>query len=175
MSRDYNRVILIGRLARDPEVKTTQGGAKTARFSLATGREWKDKVTGEKRTETDFHSVQAWGPIAGTFEQYVHKGDKVLVEGRLHSYSYDGRDGTKKYAVDVIVENMLMLGSKGAAQGQAAGASAPSAPRQAQARYYDDGADMGSLRSEAGFEEEFPLDFSELSPHGGAEDVEIPF
>lgn len=173
MSRDYSRVILLGRLAKDPIVNHTQGGQKVARVSLAVGREWKDKVTGEKKSEADFHPVVAWGNAAGTLEVYCKKGKLLLIEGRLHSYSYDDqKTGVRKWVTEVVAENIIMM-SDGKNSGQTAGAPAPSA--QPQAQYYPS-TDAGSLRGEAGFEDEldsFPLDFSELS--GGNDDVSIPF
>lgn len=172
MSRDYSRVILLGRLAKDPIVNHTQGGQKVARVSLAVGREWKDKVTGEKKSEADFHPVVAWGNAADTLERYCKKGKLLLIEGRLHSYSYDDKNGVRKWVTEVIAENIIMM-SDGNGNGQTAGASAPSASAPA-AQYYPGGTDATSLRGEMGFEEEFPLDFSELSG-GGVSDVEIPF
>ena len=169
MSRDYSRVILLGRLAKDPIINHTQGGQKVARVSLAVGREWKDKVTGEKKSEADFHPVVAWGNAADTLERYCKKGKLLLIEGRLHSYCYDDKNGVRKWVTEVVAENITMV-STGKQDGQAAGASAPSA--QPQTQYYP-GTDAGSLRGEMGFEGEFPLDFSELG--GGNDEVEIPF
>ena len=170
MSRDYSRVILLGRLAKDPIINHTQGGQKVARVSLAVGREWKDKVTGEKKSEADFHPVVAWGNAADTLERYCKKGKLLLIEGRLRSYNYDDKNGARKWVTEVVAENIIML-SDGKNSGQAAGASAPSAQPPA-AQYYPGGNDATSLRGEMGFEEDFPLDFSELS--GGA-DPDIPF
>lgn len=171
MSRDYNKVILMGRLTKDPDVRTTPTGQKVARFSLANGREWKDKVTGEKKQETQFHPIQAWGRVAETLGTYTHKGDRLLIEGRLSSRDFDDpKTGVHRWVTEVVADTIIMLGSKGGAQGQAAGAPAPSA--QPQAQYYPGVVDMGTLRNEAGFEEDFPLDFSELS---GGGDPEIPF
>lgn len=170
MSRDYNRVILMGRLTKDPDMRRTPSGALVARITLATGREWKDKTTGEKKSETEFHPVVAWGAAADTLEKYCKKGKQLHIEGRLHSYNYDDKNGVRKWVTEVVAENIIML-SDGRNSSQAAGASAPSA--QPQAQYYP-GTDAGSLRGEAGFEDEldsFPLDFSELN---GA-DAEIPF
>lgn len=168
MSRDYNRVILMGRLAKDPDMRRTPAGTLVARVSLATGREWKDKTTGEKKSETEFHPIVAWGAVADTLERYCKKGKQLHIEGRLHSYNYDDKNGVRKWVTEVVAENIIMM-SDGKGSGQTAGASAPSA--QTQAQYYP-GTDATSLRGEMGFEEEFPLDFSELS---GADDVSIPF
>lgn len=170
MSRDYNRVILMGRLTKDPDMRRTPSGALVARITLATGREWKDKTTGEKKSETEFHPIVAWGAAADTLEKYCKKGKQLHIEGRLHSYNYDDKNGVRKWVTEVIAENIIML-SDGRNSGQAAGASAPSAQPAPAAQYYP-GTDATSLRGEMGFEEEFPLDFSELS--GGA-DPEIPF
>lgn len=169
MSRDYSKVIMLGRLARDPDIKVLPSGVKVARLSVACGREWKDKVTGEKKSETDFHPVQAWGVAADTLERYCKKGKLLLIDGRLHSYDYTDKNNVRKWVTEVVAETITMI-STGKADGQAAGASAPSA--QPQAQYYPGVVDMGTLRNEAGFEEDFPLDFSELS---GGGDPEIPF
>ena len=173
MSRDYNKVILMGRLAKDPDVRRTPSGTLVARITLATGREWKDKTTGEKKSETDFHPVQAWGPQADVLEKYCKKGKALIIEGRLHSYSYDDKNGVRKWVTEVVAENIIML-PDGRNNGQAAGALAPSVPSAsapATAQYYTS-SDATSLRGEMGFEEDFPLDFSELSCGG---DPEIPF
>ena len=170
MSRDYNKVILMGRLAKDPDVRRTPSGTLVARITLATGREWKDKTTGEKKSETEFHPIVAWGVAADTLEKYCKKGKQLHIDGRLHSHSYDDKNGVRKWVTEVIAESIIML-SDGRNSGQAAGASAPSA--QPQAQYYPGGTDATSLRGEMGFEDEFPLDFSELS--GGGDDISIPF
>ena len=172
MSRDYNRVILMGRLTKDPDMRRTPSGALVARITLATGREWKDKTTGEKKSETDFHPIVAWGAAADTLEKYCKKGKQLHIEGRLHSYNYDDKNGVRKWVTEVVAENIIMM-SDGKSSGQAAGASAPSAPAPAPAAQYYPGTDAGSMRSDMGFEEQFPLDFSELDPNGS--DPEIPF
>lgn len=170
MSRDFNRVILMGRLAKDPDMRRTPAGTLVARVSLATGREWKDKTTGEKKSETQFHPIVAWGAVADTLERYCKKGKQLHIEGRLHSYNYDDKNGVRKWVTEVVAENIIMM-SDGKGSSQTVGAPAPSA--QPQAQYYP-GTDAGSLRSDMGFEEEFPLDFSELSGAPG-DNVEIPF
>ena len=172
MSRDYSRVILLGRLAKDPIINHTQGGQKVARVSLAVGREWKDKVTGEKKSEADFHPIVAWGAVADTLERYCKKGKQLHIEGRLHSYNYDDKTGVRKWVTEVVAENIIML-SDGKSSGQAAGASAHSAQPAPAAQYYPGSTDATSLRGDMGFEEEFPLDFSELDPNGS--DPAIPF
>ena len=171
MSRDYNKVILMGRLAKDPDMRRTPAGTLVARVSLATGREWKDKTTGEKKSETEFHPIVAWGAVADTLEKYCKKGKQLHIEGRLHSYNYADKNGVRKWVTEVVAESIIMM-SDGKNSGQAAGASAPSA--QPQTQYYPSDVDMSTLRNEAGFEEDFPLDFSELSGNGNS-DIQIPF
>lgn len=170
MSRDYNRVILTGRLTKDPDVRYTPSKQMVARITLACGNEWKDKNTGEKKEDTQFHPFVAWGWNAELLSKYTHKGDRILAEGRLQSRDFDDpKTGVHRWVTEVVIDRIIMLGSRGGAQ--AVGASAPSA--QPQTQYYP-GTDAGSLRGEAGFEDEldsFPLDFSELN---GA-DAEIPF
>ena len=100
------------------------------------------------------------------------KGKQLHIDGRLHSHSYDDKNGVRKWVTEVIAESIIML-SDGRNSGQAAGASAPSAQPAPTTQYYP-GTDATSLRGETGFEEDFPLDFSELSG-GGVSDVEIPF
>lgn len=169
MSRDYNRVILMGRLAKDPDVRRTPSGTLVARISFAIGREWKDKTTGEKKSETEFHPIVAWGVVADTLEKYCKKGKQLHIEGRLHSYNYDDKNGVRKWVTEVIAENIIMM-SDGKNSGQAGQPAAYQGAPQSDAM---SAPDTRSLRNEAGFEDEFPLDFSELG--GGNDEVEIPF
>ncbi|MDY2984636.1 MAG: single-stranded DNA-binding protein [Synergistes jonesii] len=184
MSRDFNRVILMGRLARDPEVRFTPSKQKVARFTLCTGRQWKNKVTGELQSHTDFITVTAWSFTADLLERYVKKGSQILVEGRISTRDYDDvKTGQHKWVTEVVAENIVLLGSprrdgdqSGSYQQQNYGGQQP---YQHQAQQQSDAMpapDMGSLRNEGGFDDGFPLDFSELG--GGTDqsgDVEIPF
>lgn len=105
-----NKVILLGNLGRDPELRTTQSGQPVANFSMATSRTWKDK-RGQKQEETEWHQLVAWGRNAEVIGQYVHKGMRLFVEGRLKTQSWDDREtGVKKYKTEVVVERFQMLG-----------------------------------------------------------------
>lgn len=160
MSRDFNRVILLGRLARDPEIKFPAGGQqKAARFTICTGRQWKNKTTGEPQSHTDFISVTAWGGIAEVIERYTKKGSQILVEGRISTRDYTDKTGARRYVTEVTAENITLLGGESAARNEQ-----PQA--QAQAGGYSVRNDTGSA-----FEDNFPLDFSDL----GGGDAEIPF
>lgn len=108
---DLNKVQLIGRLTRDPEVKTTTSGQNVATFSVATSREWKDQQSGEKKSQTEFHNVVAWRKLADIVSQYLTKGRQVYIEGYLQTRSWDDPSGTKKYRTEIVADNMIMLGS----------------------------------------------------------------
>lgn len=115
---DLNKVMIIGRLTRDPEVRTTPGGANVVSFSVATGFTWTDQ-SGQKKEQTEFHNVVAWRKLAEIIGQYLKKGSQVYIEGRLQTRSWEGQDGKKNYRTEIIADNMIMLGRPGGA-GQAA-------------------------------------------------------
>lgn len=105
-----NQVQLIGRLGMDPEAKQINDSVKTS-FTIATNTVYKDG-DGNKKTLTDWHNIVAWGGLANTMEQFLKKGDKVGISGRLVTRSYETEDGTKRYFTEVIAKDMLMLGGK---------------------------------------------------------------
>lgn len=107
---DLNKVMLIGRLTRDPESKTTPQGVALTTFGLATGRVWKDQQ-GNQRDATEFHNVVAWRRLAEICAQYLSKGKQVYIEGHLQTRTWDGQDGKKNYRTEVVADNMIMLGS----------------------------------------------------------------
>lgn len=103
MSGSLNKVILIGNLGQDPEIKTFQSGHRICNLSIATSETWKDKTTGEKRERTQWHRVVITNkPTVGVAEKYLQKGDKVYIEGRLETRSWE-QDGQKKYVTEIIV------------------------------------------------------------------------
>lgn len=169
MSRDYNRVIIAGRLARDPDVRFTQNKTKTARITVAVGSQWKDKVSGEKKESVDFTPVVCWSFCADICEKYLKKGSHVLIEGRISTRDFDDvKTGTHKWVTEVIAESIFMLGSKNDSDGVK---TQPTSGVKSRSNISD--SEMKTLRRETGMDEEFPLDFAELSNNGG--DVEIPF
>ncbi len=109
--RDINKVILIGRLGKDPEVVNFESGTKKVSFSLATGESYTNR-NGEKVENTEWHNVVMWRKLAEIAEQYLSKGDPVYVEGKLRTRSYDDKDGNRRYITEVEVENLSMLGSR---------------------------------------------------------------
>ena len=108
-----NKVILIGRLGKDPEIRYTPSGVAVATFVIATSEEWKDKSTGEKKERTEWHRIEAWRRLGEICGEYLHKGKEVYVEGRLRTDSWEDRDGNKRYTTKVVAQTMQMLGSAG--------------------------------------------------------------
>ncbi len=106
-----NKVTIIGRLGRDPEVRTIESGAQVAQFSIATSEFYKDKATGEKKEITEWHSLVLWNRLADVSAKYLHKGDMVYVEGKLRTRSWDA-DGVKRYITEVLVNNLVMLSTR---------------------------------------------------------------
>ncbi len=108
-----NKVILVGHLGKDPEVKTIENGVKVAKFSLATTESYKDK-SGERKEVTEWHNVTCWRNLAEIAERYLTKGKQIYVEGKIRSRTWED-NGVKKYAIDIVADSFTMLGSKGEA------------------------------------------------------------
>lgn len=106
-----NKVMLIGNLGRDPEVRYFDSGVAKAQFPLATSETYKDK-NGEKVTQTEWHNVVMWRNLAEIVEKYLKKGDRVYIEGKIRTRSYEDKDGVKKYITEIVADNMNMLSSK---------------------------------------------------------------
>ena len=110
--RGVNKVILIGNLGKDPELRYLPSGGAVTKFSLATGSRWKDK-DGQWQDRTDWHNIVAFGRTAEVCNEYLKKGSPVYVEGRIQTRSYDDRDGNKKWITEIIAQNVNLLGRKG--------------------------------------------------------------
>lgn len=110
-----NKVILIGNLGRDPEVRYMPSGEAVASITVATTDKWKDKTSGEQKEATEWHRVSAFGKLAEIMSQYLKKGAQVYIEGKLKTRKYTDKDGVEKYATDIIADTMQMLGSRGGA------------------------------------------------------------
>ncbi len=104
-----NKVMLIGNLGRDPEVRAIPSGVKVANFSIATSENYTDK-TGQKVEKTEWHNIVMWRGLAEVAEKYLKKGSQIFVEGRLQTRSWDDQSGQKKYMTEVVADNMVMLG-----------------------------------------------------------------
>ena len=113
MSRGVNKVILVGNLGQKPEIRYTKDSKPIASFSIATSESWKDKTTGDMVEKTEWHNVTFFGRIAEVAEQYLDKGSKVFVEGKLQTDKWEDENGNKRSATKVIGNNMQMLDSRG--------------------------------------------------------------
>lgn len=160
MSKGFNKTILMGNLARDPDIRHTTSKQKVARITVAVSRQWKDKATGEAKSQTDFIPVVAWSFLADICERYLSKGKPVLLEGRLQVREYeDAKTGGRKWATEVIAENMTLLPSGRRENDPPVGEPEASALPPAQT--------AGSIR-----DDDFPLDFDGL---GGEDVIDVPF
>src|SRR5216117_3933043 len=117
MAKSVNKVILVGRLGRDPELKYTASGTPFCRFSMATDDVWNDKGTGERQEKTEWHSIVAWDRLAEICNQYLTKGRLVYIEGSLQTREWDDQDGNKRRTTEVRARDMVMLGGAGEGAG----------------------------------------------------------
>ena len=143
MARGLNKVMLIGNLGADPEVRYTAGGAAVANVRLATADSWRDKDSGETQERTEWHRVVFFGRLAEIVEQYVKKGSQIYIEGRLQTRKWQDKDGNEKFSTEIVASEMQMLGGRsgagggaersassfGGSSGSAGGSSNDSAPR----------------------------------------------
>lgn len=161
----FNKVILVGNLTRDPQVKYTTGGTAVTEIGLAVSRQWFDKQANQKKEETTFVDITLWGRTAEIAGEYLAKGRPVLIEGRLQLDSWDDREtGQKRSKLRVVGENMTMLGSRGDGGGGGGGPSGGGGGRG------------GAPRQDSGPSDHGPSDFGSYDePSGGGPDDEVPF
>ncbi len=107
-----NKIILIGRLGRDPEIKYFQDGTAVANFSIATSEEWKDKETGEKKERTEWHRIVAFRRLGEICGEYLSKGRQVYIEGRLQTREWEDKDGNRRWTTEIVAREMQMLGPR---------------------------------------------------------------
>ncbi|MCU0452359.1 MAG: single-stranded DNA-binding protein [Bacteroidetes bacterium] len=129
MSRSVNKVILIGNLGKDPEVRYTGSGVAVATFTLATNESWRD-AEGNTQERTEWHNLVAWRKLAEVIGEYLKKGSKIYVEGRLQYRTYDDKNGVKRYVTEIVIDQMVMLDGRNrdAAAGGGASDPGPSSP-----------------------------------------------
>ncbi len=116
-----NKIMLIGNLGRDPELNYTPSGTAITKFTMAVNRRMRDRESGEKRDETTWFNIVAWNQLAETCNQYLHKGSKVYIEGRMTSRKFTDKDGNERTAWEVTANEMEMLDPKGQGQGSSSG------------------------------------------------------
>ena len=161
MSRSLNKAMVIGNLGSDPEVRSTSGGTRVATLSVATSRRWTDRG-GEEQERTEWHRIVCWDRLAEIVEQYLSKGDRIYVEGRIEYRQWEGDDGRTRYTTEIRAREMIMLGGRG---GGAPGGG-PDRPGGRRGR----GGERGGEGSSSG---DGDSDFSEESLMGGEDD--LPF
>lgn len=137
MAGSVNKVILVGHLGQDPEVKTFGNGGQVANFSIATSESWKDKTTGERKEKTEWHRIAIFNDaLVKLAEKYLHKGDQVYLEGKLQTRKWQDKDGNDRYSTEVVLQGfnsaLTFLKTKRADEGEASGSQA-SKPAAAQA------------------------------------------
>jgi len=133
MARGVNKVILVGNLGADPEVRYTQAGAAVTTVSIATTDSWKDKQSGERQERTEWHRVVFFSRLAEIAGEYLKKGSQVYVEGRIQTRKWQDKDGNDRYTTEVVGNEMQMLGSRAGGGGGGAPADSPSAKAPAPA------------------------------------------
>ncbi len=112
MAASVNKAILVGNLTKDPEARKTNSGKDVCAFSIATNHSWKD-ASGEKKEQAEYHNIVAWGKLSEICVQYLKKGSKIYAEGRITNRQWEAQDGTKRSRTEIVLDNMVMLGSKG--------------------------------------------------------------
>ena len=118
MARGINKVILIGNCGQDPETRYTPSGTAVTNITVATSDQWKDKQTGQMQDRTEWHRVVFWNRLAEIAGEYLRKGSKVYIEGRLQTRKWQGQDGQDRYTTEIVANEMQMLDSRGAGQQQ---------------------------------------------------------
>lgn len=114
-----NKVILIGRLGKDPEVRSLESGVMVANFTLATSEVYRDRNSGERKETTEWHNIVMWRNLAEIAQKYLHKGDMVYIEGKLRTRSWE-KDGVTRYTTEVVADNMTMLTPRGSSNAPSA-------------------------------------------------------
>ncbi|MBT5020063.1 MAG: single-stranded DNA-binding protein [Planctomicrobium sp.] len=160
----FNKVILVGNLTRDPEVKYTASGTAVANLGLAVSRTWFDKQQNQKREETTFVDVTLWARQAEVAGEYLSKGRPVLIEGRLQLDTWDDKEtGKKRSKLSVVGENMTMLGSRGDSGGGGGGSRGPSNQGQSRPQENNNSSDQSTDS------------FYDSGPSSGVADDDVPF
>ena len=170
MARGINKVILIGNLGRDPETRYTQGGSAVTNLRIATAESWKDKQTGEQQERTEWHSVVCFARLGEIAGEYLRKGSKVYIEGRLQTRKWQDKEGHDRYSTEIVANDMQMLDSRGGADSGDAPPMRQSggAPRNQSARSNERGNDRGDSRAEPQYDSSATSDFADI-------DDDIPF
>ncbi len=153
--RGVNKVILVGHLGQDPDVRSMPSGSSVANLSLATNEQWRDKNTGEQQERTEWHRLALFGRLADIAGQYLRKGAPVYVEGRLRTRKWQDRDGHDRYSTEIVVNDLQMLGGRGGTS--QAGPDRPSPPAESRGP---------ASRPDMPFDDDIPFAWALLAPIG---------
>ncbi|OOF56180.1 single-stranded DNA-binding protein [Rodentibacter genomosp. 2] len=148
-----NKVIIVGRLGNDPDVRTMPNGDTAAKISVATSESWTDKQSGEKRELTEWHSIIAYRKLAEIMAQYLKKGSQVYIEGKLRTRKWQAQDGTDRYTTEIIADQMQMLGST---QGNNNWAQEPQG-KPVQQKQVDPLSAQAEMQDNSGFDDDIPF------------------
>ncbi|MGM0412265.1 MAG: single-stranded DNA-binding protein [Pseudomonadota bacterium] len=149
-SRGVNKVILVGNLGADPEVRYTQNGSAVANLRLATSEQWKDKQTGENQERTEWHRVAMFGRLGEIAGEYLKKGSKVYIEGKLQTRKWQAQDGSDRYTTEVVANEMQMLDSRGGGGGDFGGGQQQGGFQGGQGQQQGGGAPQGQPAPQGG-------------------------
>lgn len=138
MANDLNLCQFIGRLGRDPETRSLPSGSAVVNFSIACGKSWKDKDSGEKKEQTEWVTVVAFGKLAEICGQYLKKGGQVYIAGEMRTRKWQDKEGRDRYSTEVVADRMQMLGSKPSGDNEERRAAAPTAPATAGKDNFED-------------------------------------
>lgn len=178
MAGSVNKVILVGNLGRDPEIRFTQAGKKIANFSIATSEQWRDRQSGERRERTEWHRIVVFNEgLADVVERFVKKGSKLYIEGVLRTRKWQGQDGKDNYTTEIVLEgfnsNLTMLDSRG---GEGGGMGGGSSSGGGYGGGQDNGGNFGGGGSDAGWGNSGSSSGGGSAPTGAPDlDDEIPF
>src|SRR5262249_31568394 len=152
--KSVNKVILIGRLGRDPEMKYTGSGTPFCRFSIATDDSWNDKASGERQERTEWHNIVVWDRLAEICNEYLRKGRLVYIEGALQTREWDDQDGNKRKTTEIRARDMVLLGSP---QGEGGGGSMGGGQQQRRAAPAGSSAPMSSSETGTITDDDIPF------------------
>ena len=175
MARGINKVILVGNLGSDPELRSTGGGVSICSFSLATSESWTDKQSGEKQERTEWHRIKIFGRLGEIAAEYLKKGRQVYIEGSIRTDKFTGKDGVEKYFTDIIASEMQMLGSnEGGGGGGGGGGYQRERPQSSGGGQRQSGGNYGN-QSRGNDDRGAPSRQSPPPADSGFADDEIPF
>ncbi len=175
MAKGVNKVLLLGNVGKDPEIRASQGGMTIASFTLATADRQKDQ-TGQWTDKTEWHNLVAFGRTAEIVRDYVKKGTQLFVEGKIQTRSWDDKEsGQKKYRTEILVNDMSLLGGRGGAEGGGGGERSSYANSGSQSGGYGSGGNYAGARANTGSGGYAPQTPANDYAHQGITDEDIPF